>query len=147
MNIFQTLREDHDKQRHLVNSLVETHGDHKIRRAIFEALKAELESHAIAEEKYFYVPLIEDGRMQGKARHGIAEHHEMDELIECLETMNFSSSGWLVKAKCLSEKIHHHLDDEEHEFFQQAGKILNESEKAGLAKEFLNQKSISLKNT
>jgi hemerythrin superfamily protein len=60
MNIFEALREDHDTQRLLVDSLVETQGDSQARKTFFEQVKTELEAHAVAEERHFYVPLMDD---------------------------------------------------------------------------------------
>ena len=136
MNIFEAIREDHAKQRTLADLLVKTHGDSNGRVELFDRLKAELEQHEQAEEWYFYVPLIDKELTQEKARHGIAEHHEMDELIEELENTDRSSPGWLTSAKKLREMVHHHLDEEEHEIFQLAGKVLTEEEKVSLAEEY-----------
>lgn len=71
--------------------------------------------------------------MQEKARHGIAEHHEIDELIEKLDETDYDSSAWLKYAKDLKEKVEHHLEDEEHSFFQLAGKVFSQSQKEDLA--------------
>ena len=75
--------------------------------------------------------------MQEKARHGIAEHHEIDELIEQLEETDYDSSAWLKIAKDLKDKVEHHLDDEEHTFFQLAGKVFSETQKQNLAKHYI----------
>lgn len=146
MNIFQALREDHDKQRALAKALLETHGDHEDRRAIFAELKAELMSHAVAEERHFYVPLIEDDNTQEKARHAISEHHEMDEMIEELDDTDMSSPHWMATAKHLVERLEHHLDEEEHEFFQMAGKVLDGGEKETLSADFKREKQDYLKS-
>ena len=144
MNIFEALRLDHDKQRELADALIETHGDSKTRKQLFTALKAELNAHAIAEERQFYTFLLNNDLTQEKARHGIAEHHEMDELIEALEQTEPTSSGWLTQAKHLAHRIHHHLDEEEHEFFQLAGKVFNENEKITLAQEYIDERDEAL---
>ncbi|MCP4053243.1 MULTISPECIES: hemerythrin domain-containing protein [Mesoflavibacter] len=136
MNIFESIRKDHDTQRELLDQLVQTTGDTKKRDTIFKKLKKELEVHADAEERHFYKPLISDDMMQDKARHGIAEHHEIDELIEKLEDTDYDSSAWLKYAKDLKEKVEHHLEDEEHSFFQLAGKVFNQTQKEDLAKKY-----------
>jgi hemerythrin-like domain-containing protein len=140
MNIFEALREDHEIQRTLCDKLVKTSGDNDLRKNMFNKLKHELEIHADAEERHFYVPLIESDLTQEKARHSIAEHHEMDELVEKLEDTDMSSPAWLVYMKQLAEKVEHHLDEEEHEVFQMAGKALTEKEKKSLATDY--QKAI-----
>jgi len=133
MNIFEALRKDHDTQRDLLQKLVATSGDSAKRNEIFKNLRTELEIHADAEERYFYKPLIDSEKTQDKARHGIAEHHEIDELIEQLEKIEYSSSAWLKIAKNLQEKVEHHLEEEEHEIFQMAGKVLSQNNKEQLA--------------
>ncbi|WP_418602843.1 hemerythrin domain-containing protein [Hwangdonia sp.] len=137
-NIFEAIRKDHDTQRKLLKKLVETSGDTKERKQTFKALKNELEVHANAEERHFYKPLISNDMMQEKARHGIAEHHEIDELIEKLEETEFDSPAWLKYAKDLKHKVEHHLEDEEHTFFQLAGKVFSETKKESLAKDYTN---------
>lgn len=136
MDIFEALRADHDKQRTLVDLLVKTHGDSEGRDELFSKLKAELQDHAGAEERAFYIPLMEHDLTQEKSRHSVAEHHEMDELIEELEKTDYSSSGWLATAKKLQERVHHHLDEEEREVFQMAGKVLTGDEKTQLATQY-----------
>ena len=47
-----------------------------------------------------------------------------------------SSPAWMAKLKKLNETVNHHLDDEEHGFFQIAGRHLSEKEKEKLANEY-----------
>lgn len=63
MNIFEAIREDHDKQRDLLSKLVETSGDSNKRDALFKAVKKQLQVHADAEERHFYKPLISSDMM------------------------------------------------------------------------------------
>ncbi|TMM32324.1 hemerythrin domain-containing protein [Polaribacter aestuariivivens] len=144
MNIYEEIRKDHDKQRDLLNKLVETSGDTKTRNILFKQLKTELVVHSNAEERHFYKPLISNDMMQEKARHGIAEHHEIDELIEQLEETEYDSPAWLKIAKQLRDKVEHHLEDEEHTFFQLSGKVFSEKEKENLANEYRKHMSENL---
>lgn len=148
MNIFEALRESHDIQRDLGKKLVQTSGDTPERTALFHDLKQELAVHELAEERHFYVPLMQEDAAVDLCRHAIAEHHEMDEMIEELEELEQSSPAWLVKARQLVEKVQHHLKEEEHKFFQQAGKILTEKQKKALAtayfEEYAEQKKQAL---
>lgn len=144
MNIFEALRISHVTQRALADHLVLTQGDSTERASLFSELKRELAAHAAAEERFFYMPLIAHDMTQEPSRHGIAEHHQMDKLVEELESTDFSSPGWLSTAKALHHKIHHHLEEEEQGVFQLAGKVLSEAEKLSLAKayegEFVSQR-------
>lgn len=139
MNIFEALRESHQKQRELGEALLKTSGDTPERRDLFERYKNELFAHAVGEDRYFYIPLMMNDAGLNITRHALAEHHEMDELLEELTELEMSNSGWLNKAKKLVDTVLHHLDEEEHGFFQQAGKILSDKEKTSLAKQYLKE--------
>ena len=134
--IFEALRADHDTQRTLIDLLVKTSGDSDGRNEFFERLTAELEAHAGAEERYFYVPLMEHDMTQEKARHSVAEHKELDEFVERLSTTDMSSPQWLKIARDLAERLKHHLDEEEVEVFPVAGKVLSDDEKSSLADDY-----------
>ena len=136
MNIFDALRLSHDTQRALATRILETKGDSPERNHLFRELKHELAAHAGAEERCFYTPLIAFDSTIAQARHGMAEHHEMDELVDELNQMEMSSSGWIAHFTKLRDKVFHHLDDEEHAIFQLAGKVLGEREKTALAKAY-----------
>ena len=139
MNIFNALREDHDTQRILIDSLVTTEGDSNARELLFQQIKVELQAHAVAEERHFYAPLMGHDLTQEKSRHSIAEHHKIDKSIDKLESTDYSSPAWLVEAKQLQHLIHHHLKEEEHEVFQLGGKALKANEKQSLANDYIQE--------
>lgn len=145
MKIFEALRQDHEKQRLLLKILAETSGNTAARREYYQELKTQLESHAIAEERHFYTHLLEKDATVDLTRHGIAEHHEIDELLAKLDDTDMSSPAWLRHLKNLQEKVEHHLADEEQEFFQVAGKVLNDSQKTKLANEYREEMNKELK--
>ncbi|MFN7156914.1 MAG: hemerythrin domain-containing protein [Acidovorax sp.] len=132
-NIFETLRESHELQRTLYRQLVETSGDTPERQELFAQLKQELTAHELAEERHFYIPLMAHDAGIDLSRHAISEHHQLDELIESLEEADPASPTWLPLAKKLADKVEHHLKEEEHRFFQMAGKLLTEKQKTALA--------------
>jgi len=144
-NIFEALRVSHETQRALCAQMLATSPDGPDRRRLFTDLKRELAAHATAEERCLYVPLFEHDSTVDASRHAIAEHHEMDELVEDLQAKETNDSSWLAIARKLSEKVHHHLQEEETKFFQLAGKVLTEKQKSDLAKdyeaEFLTQRT------
>ena len=141
MTIFEELRADHDKQRALIRHIEDTQGDEQKRRDLFSQLKMQLHQHATSEERYFYAPLIDHDSTVEMSRHGIAEHHELDELLAELEEMDMASSGWLRRFGALKDKMLHHFEDEEQGFFQRAGKIFNEQQKTQLGKAYRDEMS------
>ena len=134
--IFEALRDDHEIQRDLIASLVETHGDSDDRGEIFDKIRRELRSHAAAEERYFYVPLMESDTTQDQARHSVAEHKELDDYLEQLEQYDRTAPQWLLTARELAERLTHHLDEEETEVFPVAGRVLSADDKAELAEKY-----------
>ena len=70
------------------------------------------------------------------SRHALSEHHEVEELIEEMQELGVAHRGWMAKARELSEKVHHHLKEEEKKFFQVSGKILSGAQKTKLAKQY-----------
>ena len=136
MTIFESLRADHETQRTLVDLLGKTTGASDGRDELFTRLKREMEAHAGAEERFFYVPLMEHDLTQEKARHSVAEHQELDDLVEKLDEYDMSGPQWIQTAEELSHLLIHHLDEEEREVFQLAGKALSDAEKSSLADEY-----------
>lgn len=136
MTIFERLRQDHDVHRRLLSLVVKTHGDSEGRRELFERLRADMDAHAAAEERCFYSRLMEAGLTQEKSRHSVAEHKELDDMLDELADMDFSSPHWLPSFRKFQECALHHMEEEEHEVFQMAGKTLSGLEKQSLVAEF-----------
>lgn len=134
--IFEALRSDHDAQRTLVGILTETEGNSDGRSEVWAQLKQQLEAHAAAEERYFYVPLMEHDMTQEAARHSVAEHKELDDFIEQLDGYDMSGPQWIQTARELADRLLHHLDEEEVEVFPVAGKVLSDDSKQSLASEY-----------
>ena len=124
MDIFDALLKSHATQRSICKRLLSDIGDPAERGRAFEQLKAEMAAHETAEERAFYVPLIEHDETVDPARHGIAEHHEMDEMVEDIGKAREGSAEWLEAMGQLLHKLQHHLDEEEQKFFPQAKKVL-----------------------
>jgi hemerythrin-like domain-containing protein len=136
VNIFEALRESHDRQRTYADALIQTSGDTPERVEAYKQLKSELQAHETAEERHFYIPLMEFDNGVDLSRHAISEHHEMDEMMEELDETEMSSPAWLATAKKLAEKVNHHLEEEEQKFFQMAGKLLDDKQKETLAGQY-----------
>jgi len=141
LNIYQSIKQDHHIQRKLLEQMLRTSGDTKNRSDLFDELKAELAGHANAEERHFYVPLIKLESTQGAARHGMAEHHEIDELLEQLERTDPSSPVWLKYAKDLADKVRHHLSEEEVDYFPMVQKLLSEEKAELLGEAYLSARA------
>ena len=63
-------------------------------------------------------------------------HEQLDDLVEKLQTYDRTAPAWLETARELHHKLTHHLDEEEHEVFQMAGKALSDAQKQELATDY-----------
>ncbi len=134
--LFDTVRESHEIQRKLCLQLTRTRSESADRESLFLQLKCELEAHAAAEERFLYVPLLLTDSGLSASRHALSEHHEIEELLDELSVRDKTGAGWLGKAKELSEKVRHHLKEEESKFFKVGGRILSDTRKNLLARQY-----------
>ena len=136
MDIFDALLQSHQQQRAICKRLLCAIGEPEERRQALDALKVEMAAHETAEERTFYVPLIEHDETVDAARHGIAEHHEMDEMVEDLERPEPGSPAWLEGIGKLVQKLEHHLQEEEQKFFPQAREVLSRGQQKALGQPY-----------
>lgn len=134
-NIYDALRDSHETQRSLCRRLLRSPPT-GARQELFDALRIELAAHEAAEERYFYVPMLMHDNGLDASRHALHEHHELDEMVEDLRTGDCTALGWMNTARALSRKVHHHLREEERRFFQVSGKLLSDTQKTRLAKQY-----------
>ena len=136
MNIFQALMVSHRTQRELSERLLASKPATPESQHVFEELKSELAAHETAEERCFYIPLMQHDESVDLSRHAIAEHHVMDEMIEHLDEVDPHAAEWQECCRKLCEKIEHHLNEEEQKFFPQAGEVLDDEQKLALAQDY-----------
>jgi hypothetical protein len=139
MDIFEALRQSHSVQRELSDMLSNSQCSLSELADAFKTFKQELEAHETAEERYFYVPLLMDDNGTDLTRHALSEHHKIDELLHTVEQTDQSTVEWLDHIQALIAEVLHHLSEEEHRFFQMAGKILTPQQKLDLADQYLKE--------
>lgn len=139
-DIFSRLEADHNKHRKLLTAIAETSGDSEDRRRLFEEFRVEVTAHANAEEQALYAEMLSMPELQDKGRHSVAEHKELDDLLEELDEMEFSSTGWLTRFKTLAHRYEHHIDEEEEEIFPPAKKALGPAKAKALMAVFEQRK-------
>ncbi len=143
--IYEAIEEDHNTHRELLNRIADTSGDSEERRKAWHEFYYDVKSHAAAEEETFYSKLIAEPMGQDDARHSVAEHKELDDLMEELNGMDMSSSGWLTKFKTLKHDYEHHMEEEEDEVFAKARDVLKGDEDKAFAEKFEERKKAERK--
>lgn len=128
-DIFARLREDHEKHRDLLARLAASQGDSEERRALFEEFTLEVKGHAAAEEQALYSTMMRKPPATDEVRHSVAEHHEIEELLNDMAATEMSSSEWTEKFGQLDHDYRHHIDEEEDEHFKDFEKLLTEQDR------------------
>lgn len=125
--VLKRLEKDHDRQRELLDKIALTSGDSEERRELFTQLTKELKSHAAAEEQAVYSEMLADPEVSDETRHSVAEHHEIDEMLNDLAATDMSSPGWLQKFKSFDERYRHHINEEEEDHFPDFAEQIDEA--------------------
>ncbi|HTO41629.1 MAG TPA: hemerythrin domain-containing protein [Rhizomicrobium sp.] len=123
--VFGRLIEDHDRHRALLAMIEETEGKSADRKALFKELVHEVTAHAAAEEQALWSTVLRNPDTTDFARHAIAEHKELDDMIADLAARDMALSGWLRRFSGMKEEYLHHIREEEQEQFVAAEKVLN----------------------
>lgn len=119
-DLFGRLVEDHDLHRHLLALISETTGASDDRKRIFKELVLELKAHAAAEEQALWSSVMRNPKTTETARHAVAEHKEIDEMLADLAARDMASPTWLRRFHQLKEEYLHHIKEEEQEQFRDA---------------------------
>ena len=61
-------------------------------------------------------------------RHSVAEHHEIEELLNDVAAADMATGAWLVKFRELAHRYLHHIDEEEEEMFPKFAAELSEED-------------------
>ncbi|MCG5242845.1 hemerythrin domain-containing protein [Azospirillum doebereinerae] len=128
-DIFARIKTDHDTIRALLDKAEEANGNG---RAVFEDLQRELWAHAKVEEGIFYASLSKAKDAKSETIEGLNEHHLINGLLDELNAMKTTDSGWKEKLQVLGELVRHHLDEEEEELFEEAKEYLDDGRAAEL---------------
>ena len=126
-DIFDRLKADHDRHRALLDQLTRTSSDTPARRALFEEFTREAKGHAAAEEQALYSTMLRKPEETACARHSVAEHHEIEELLNDVAATDPSEARWLKDFGKLKDRYLHHIREEEEEMFPRfAGELTDE---------------------
>lgn len=143
-SIYDAITADHEEHRDLLATIVNTEGGSPERREAWNAFYCDIKSHSAAEEEEFYAVLMQETWGQDTARHSVAEHHALDEIVEELNDMDMSSPGWLTRFKTLKRDYEHHMEEEENEVFTRARKVVGEEENDAYSERFQKRKEKEL---
>jgi hypothetical protein len=135
-DIFERLRQDHDRHRELIEQIEQTHGESDERLTLFEQFTKELKGHAAAEEQALYSTMMRKPPTTDETRHSVAEHHEIEEALNDLAATDMATGAWLTKFRTLKHEYLHHIDEEEDEHFPDFAQYLTEEDELHMKRVF-----------
>jgi hypothetical protein len=124
-DIFARLKQDHDLHRELFARLC---NDADSRKAQFVRLTRELKAHAAAEEQALYSTMMRKPETTEETRHSVAEHKEIDDLLNDLAATDWQGREWQEKLERLRHRYIHHIDEEEDEHFPDFARHLTDQD-------------------
>lgn len=139
-NIFSALVEDHNRHRILIRQLCDTSGNSPERKQWMTELTFEIKGHSAAEEQALWSTVLRKPEITEEGRHAVAEHQELEKMLDDLAATDMSSAAWLVKMKKIRDKYLHHIDEEEQEIFAAVEKQLSDDDKKYMASVFTKRK-------
>lgn len=120
MDIVDCILTDHNKQRTLFAALDEARDDTDSLGKIWTQLKDHLESHAAAEENFFYPDLLKKGHgaldsdsPEETTDDAVGDHNEIAEAAEAADTHDVGSDKWWEQVDLCHKRNSAHLSEEE----------------------------------
>lgn len=139
-DIFERLKQDHDKHRELIAAIEACDGRGDERKALFEQYKTDATAHAATEELTLYAELMAMVDERIYAQHSAADHHEIGEKFEEIEKLDVRAEEWPKKFAELKKTYLDHLKEEEETIFEKAREALGEERSVELRDQFEAQK-------
>ena len=134
--LFELLRQDHQEFKELFKQIEKSgHSQVKLRQELFSQLEGALLLHMEAEERFFYTALEQQDESRPLALESFEEHLVARTLIGSFNSLAVDDERWPAKMKVLGRLMRQHAEQEEHEMFKLAKKVLNNDQfKAIVAK-------------
>jgi hypothetical protein len=122
MDITEIILADHEEQRRMFARLDNIDpSDTQTLRALWNRLSAMLESHAEAEELYFYPELLKlgqrlrDSTEAAETEDAIGDHNDIRDGIRAAARQDVGSDGWWQGVMAARKANDEHMGEEEHE--------------------------------
>jgi hypothetical protein len=123
--VFAHLAEEHGEASTLLARLRSSDEAEK-RDDLWDAIRKELVSHERAEMSAVYPVFRQHSGLLPIAEEHDQEAGELEKAIARLDGMDFTADGWEEGVEQLIALLEHHVEQEEHNYFQVAQKVLDE---------------------
>ena len=141
--IFRKLMEEHGEVKVIMLRLASSDNP-DLRKELFPIFRAEILAHAHGEEEELYPVLLSFSQTQAFVEHSIDEHHEVEDLIDKLWTVDVKSAQWKPLFEEIKLSIEDHVEDEENEMFPRARTLIDDEEANRIKARYLKVKEREL---
>lgn len=122
--IFRTLKREHGELSVLMMR-VATDRDGTARAQLFPIIARELLAHAQAEDAQFYSVLADHESTRAMVVELEAQHERIEILLGELAMTPVTAPDWMIRFRDLQRAVEEHVDQEEHQVFPRARRILS----------------------
>lgn len=136
MDIYETLKNDHDQLKELLDELISLRENDDYRYVVIEEIRNFFIPHARAKESIFYNTLRAIHADRVKILDGYREHMEVEAILRTLQVMDRMNLEWKGVAKKLKDVLFHHIQEEESEIFNEARKTFTHEEALAIGDAF-----------
>lgn len=141
MDIFELLKNDHDKIKDILENMANVKMTaKKSRQNLFEKAYKELDIHMRAEEDVFYPVLLQYDEAREKMYEALEEHHIVRLLMDEIKGLDSDDERWDAKAMVLKGNVELHITQEEETIFDLCLDLCDEDQLQQLVKNFQNDK-------
>lgn len=146
ISLYATLKGEHHEVDAMLKTL-KTSGDKMdgVRERVVDKLRKELLSHAHAEQEAVYSVLREKTEKKNLVTEAEAEHNKMEHLVKKLSDAEPDSSTWHETLDALIEEVHHHVEEEEGEMFDEMRNVFSDEDEKRIVEHFREEKEWYLK--
>lgn len=137
--IYKELKREHGE----VSALMEQvkRGDQDTRANLFPKIRAELLSHAHAEQAVFYPALRDHADTAALVSQCLEDHRKIEELVHRLDTSDMAGASWKQDFDKLVNEVKSHVEREENQLFPRAKNVLSDKQAESIEHRFQEQKA------
>lgn len=129
MQIYEALRNDHDKVKDLLAQLLALSDENaEDRHDLISQIRDELIPHARAEESVFYNSIRALDSAKDVVMHSYQEHMEAETHLRLLQLRDRIDAEWKETAQKLKSDLEHHIQEEETKIFNVARQLFTNEE-------------------
>ena len=136
MNVFTTLKQDHERVLSLFTKLRAQQGGAE-RQELFRTIKTELEQHSQIEDLHVYRVFQQAEPTRDSAAAALEAHRRIQVLLDELTALSPDNGRWTTQIGALNETVESHVRSEEQDMFAKAASVMTaqEAEELGAAVE------------